>query len=51
MERHPENVQDAEITLLWLEDTGSCYADSASENSHRKSVLKSTTSTGKRCLM
>lgn len=41
MERHPENVQDAGITLLWLEDTGSCYADSASENSLQKLDLKS----------
>jgi len=36
MERHLENAPDAEITLQWLEDMGSCYADNASENLHLK---------------
>jgi len=36
MEKHQENVEDAAIILHWLEDTGLCYADNASENSQVK---------------
>jgi len=39
-EKHQENVADATIILHWLEDTGSCYADSVSEKSPLKSDLK-----------
>jgi hypothetical protein len=34
--KHQENVEDAAIILHWLEDTGLCYADNASENSQVK---------------
>ncbi len=43
MEKHQENVEDAVITLHWLEDTDLCYADNASENSQEKLDLKNTT--------
>ena len=42
-ERHQGNVGDVGITLHWSEDTGLCYADNASENSHQKLDLKNIT--------